>query len=187
MVHRLGVSLINHVSHRPVSTRVGSTVVADARQQVHFGIVPNRRFSTESVVRQKKGSGYVNTLPMGVYVFRIIDTDWIKVGHHKVTASRPNVYYRVAARGFHSLVHPPELEGRLGIEHMELLAWFPTLGLRHETDAHEACKTNYGEFHNISDLETVLKSCESNGGVQSYSSSEDKELALSWAETRSRR
>ena len=123
---------------------------------------------------------------MGVYVFRILGTNWIKVGHHKVTPSRPNVYYRVAGRGFHSLVHPPELEGRLGIQHMELLAWFPTLGRRQETKAHKACKTHYGEFHDISDLETVLKSCESNGGAQSYPSPEDKELALAWVGTRGR-
>ncbi len=118
---------------------------------------------------------------MGVYVFRILNTDWIKVGHHKVTASRPNVYYRVARRGFHSLVHPPELEGRLGMQHLELLAWFPSLGRRQETMAHKACKTHCGEFHDISDLEFVLKSCESNGGVQAHPSREDKEQALEWA------
>lgn len=50
---------------------------------------------------------------MGVYVFESTHAPWIKVGHHKITASRPNVYYRVARRGFYSCVHPKELEGRL--------------------------------------------------------------------------
>ena len=42
---------------------------------------------------------------MGVYFFACA-AGYVKVGHHRVTAARPNVYYRVARRGFQSCVHP---------------------------------------------------------------------------------
>lgn len=60
---------------------------------------------------------------MGVYVFRSHHAPWIKVGHHAATLKRPNVYYRVARRGFYSCIHPAELAGKLSIDDVALLAW----------------------------------------------------------------
>ena len=50
---------------------------------------------------------------MGVYIFQSNHGPWIKIGHHKVTQTRPSVYYRIARRGFHSCVHPRDLRDHL--------------------------------------------------------------------------
>jgi len=94
---------------------------------------------------------------MGVYVFRCLNSDWVKVGHHKLTPKRPNVYYRIAGRGFYSCVHPGQLKNRLSIHDVELLAWYPNLGRREERAIHKVCTTSYGEFHSTGDLITILK------------------------------
>ncbi len=30
---------------------------------------------------------------MGIYIIKSLHSDWIKIGHHKVTDKRPAVYY----------------------------------------------------------------------------------------------
>ena len=77
----------------------------------------------------------LKTALMGVYIFRSTRGDWIKIGHHKLTPSRPNVYYRIARRGFHSCVHPTELAAFLDAEHFELVRWYPSLGRRDDARA----------------------------------------------------
>lgn len=101
---------------------------------------------------------------MGVYVFRSRETPWIKVGHHRVTPRRPDVSFRVARRGFHSCVHPPELEGRLDAKDFELVAWFPSLTRRDEGRLHRLCRTRYGEFHDASETEFVVSWCRQREG-----------------------
>lgn len=58
---------------------------------------------------------------MGVYVFRSVHAPYIKVGHYQ----GQNVFCRIAHRGFASCVCPRELGGRVSMEDMELVAWFP--------------------------------------------------------------
>lgn len=98
---------------------------------------------------------------MGVYVFRCIHGPWIKVGHHLATPRRPNAYYRVAGRGFYSVVHPPELDGKLGVHDLELVAWFPALTRRDETRVHRAGGARrVGEFHPDDALPGILATLE---------------------------
>ena len=117
---------------------------------------------------------------MGVYIFQSKHGDWIKIGHHKITSSRPNVYFRVARRGFHSCIHPPELRKHLNEIDFELVRWYPTLGRRDETIAHRTCKERYGEFHPLSDLEEAIRVLDARG-VSKPVSREERDLALAWA------
>ena len=120
---------------------------------------------------------------MGVYVFKSKHAPWIKVGHHKITASRPNVYYRVARRGFYSCVHPNELRGRLSIGDVELIAWYPDLTKRHETILHKTCVTKTGEFHPLENLSNILAKADTLGARSSVSNA-DMEQALDWARSK---
>lgn len=67
---------------------------------------------------------------MGVYVFRSAHAPYIKVGHY----SGENAYSRVAHRGFSSCVCPSEVRGRVAMDDLELMAWFPGQGRK--TEAH---------------------------------------------------
>ena len=73
---------------------------------------------------------------MGVYVFRSRHGPFIKVGHYSGT----NVYSRIAHRGFHSCVCPRELGGRVNLEDMELMAWFPQLTKNEEREVKKRWK-----------------------------------------------
>jgi hypothetical protein len=58
---------------------------------------------------------------MGVYVFRSFHAPYIKVGHY----SGKNAFSRIAHRGFGSCVCPNEIKGRVAMDDVELMAWFP--------------------------------------------------------------
>jgi hypothetical protein len=60
---------------------------------------------------------------MGVYVFRSRCAPFLKVGHY----AGANAWSRVAHRGFFSCRRPAELEDRVGVDDLELVAWFPSL------------------------------------------------------------
>ena len=117
---------------------------------------------------------------MGVYIFKSKHGHWMKIGHHKVTRARPNVYYRIARRGFHSCVHPPELNDHLDEEHFILVRWYPLLGRRDETAAHKSCETAYGEFHLDSDMERAIRCLDQRGTHVDVGEPARRE-ALSWA------
>jgi hypothetical protein len=94
---------------------------------------------------------------MGVYVFSCLHGPYVKVGHHMVTRGRPNAYYRIAGRGFASCVHPPELEGFLYVQHLHLLAWYPSLTRDDESAVHRKFASGkVGEFHSKEDAEEIL-------------------------------
>lgn len=118
---------------------------------------------------------------MGVYIFRSRHAPWIKVGHHRVTPSRPNVYYRVAGRGFYSCVHPRELRGRLALRDLELVAWYPALGRRDERQLHRAAPQGaVGEFHRLHDLEALLRRADALG-ARATVGEEERAAAIAWA------
>lgn len=117
---------------------------------------------------------------MGVYVFQCRHAAFVKVGHHKVTPRRPNAYYRVAGRGFDSVVHPVELDGKLWLEDLELVGWFPTLGRPEETRVHRSCVSRVGEFHPLSELPHILETCVQLGGVHTPVSEAAKRRAIAW-------
>lgn len=122
---------------------------------------------------------------MGVYVFRCLDSEWVKVGHHKITAKRPNVYYRIAGRGFYSCVHPNELKHRLSIHDVELIAWYPNLERRDERAIHNKCAISYGEFHSTADLPTILQEADRRD-IRAPVSQAARNQAIAWAGKRCR-
>lgn len=119
---------------------------------------------------------------MGVYVFRCRHAPYVKLGHHKVTASRPNVYYRVAGRGFHSCAHPRALDGKLSIDDLELLAWYPALTRRDEGALHRLHRSDasVGEFHPADAADAILRACDARAPRVPVSAA-DRAQALAWA------
>jgi len=65
---------------------------------------------------------------MGVYMYGSKHGPFIKVGHY----AGQNAWSRVAHRGFYSCVCPQEIQDRVSIEDLELLAWFPGMDKSHE-------------------------------------------------------
>ena len=127
---------------------------------------------------------------MGVYVFESVHSSWLKVGHHLVSPRRPNAYYRIAGRGFYSVVHPPELDGKLSFHDFRLRAWYPSLTRSDELKVHRACdsKENVGEFHPSHELDVILKTCEELGGGESVSlSDKERQTAMRWGLRRARK
>lgn len=124
---------------------------------------------------------------MGVYVMKCLHGPYVKVGHHRVTRARPNVYYRVAGRGFHACVHPACLDGKLGMRDLELLAWYPTLTMSDEKAVHRAGKaTRVGEFHPAEALPTILADLDARGARESVDEAA-KQQAVAWAGKRAAR
>lgn len=115
-------------------------------------------------------------------MFRSRHLSWIKVGHHKITARRPNVYYRVAGRGFSSVRHPEELKGKLGIRDFDLVAWYPALDTADERYVHNECRTtaSVGEFHPLPKLSQALQICDSLAERAPVSKAQYN-AALAWA------
>ena len=117
---------------------------------------------------------------MGVYVFKSIRAPWFKLGHHKISATRPNVYYRVAGRGFFSCVAPSALGRALTVDDFELVAWYPTLTRRDEGALHRNRRESVGEFHPIDELNATLVECDARG-ERAHVSLDDRNAALEWA------
>lgn len=119
---------------------------------------------------------------MGVYFFECGESGWVKVGHHRLTASRPNVYYRVARRGFGSCRHPAELSGKLAADDVRLVAWFPSLTRRDEGRLHRLDPTRVGEFHRAFAVPALLAEARRLAGSDSVAVSDaDRRRAMSWA------
>ena len=78
----------------------------------------------------------IKHIRMGVYIIKSKHANWFKVGHHKISASRPNVYYRYINRGFYSVRCPPELQNRVGFWDVELLYFFKNLNVYEERRIH---------------------------------------------------
>ena len=112
-------------------------------------------------------------------VFRCVHAPWVKLGHHKISPARPNVYYRVAGRGFHSCVHPRELDGKLSVDDLELVAWYPSLTRRDEGRLHRSFD-RVGEFHPEAELPAILQACDRLGPRVAVPE-DDRVRALAWA------
>lgn len=65
---------------------------------------------------------------MGVYIFRSLHDNFIKVGHY----AGQNAWSRVAHRGFYSCVCPNSIQDKVSVTDLELMAWFPGLGKKDE-------------------------------------------------------
>lgn len=118
---------------------------------------------------------------MGVYIFQSRHEPWVKVGHHRITSTRPSVYYRIVPRGFNSCICPKVLEGRVGFRDMKLHSWYPNLTSTDEKKIHSILKLNYphrGEWYYVSDPTDVSNLIQNYGGIQEHPTSEDLKQTL---------
>ena len=125
---------------------------------------------------------------MGVYVFESIHLPWLKVGHHMVAPRRPNAYYRIAGRGFYSVIHPPELDGRLSMNDFRLVAWYPNLLRKDETSVHRLCdkQLRKGEFHPLHEMDLIRQTCEALGGEHIVVTEGERKKAQQWGARRAK-
>jgi hypothetical protein len=122
---------------------------------------------------------------MGIYIIKSLYSNWIKIGHHKITNRRPSVYYRYINRGFYSVIHPKEIYNKLSFSDLKLLYWFHNLDIIHEKNIHNKLKINYeniGEWYKYEDLNTILNIIENDyGGINKMPQLEELEIAKKWA------
>ena len=124
---------------------------------------------------------------MGVYVFACVHGPYVKVGHHLVTRGRPNAFYRVATSGFERVIHPPELDGRLYLSDLTLVAWYPTLDRACERDVHRAFREgSVGEFHRAQDLPAILEDLDARSPRRTVTS-RARAAAVRWGRRQIRR
>ena len=117
---------------------------------------------------------------MGVYVFRCLHGPYVKVGHHLATRRRPHAYYRVAGRGFESVVHPQGLDGRLRVQDLVLEGWYPALTRQDETRVHRLfAEGHVGEFHRADDLPAILSTLDGMGSRAAVAETE-RARAIRW-------
>lgn len=129
---------------------------------------------------------------MGVYIIKSKHANWFKVGHHKISASRPNVYYRYINRGFYSVICPDELQNRVGFWDVELLYFFKNLTTRDERQIHRDLRSTYrncGEwYYSLNIAETVNLITTKYQGVNEMPTRADLDNAFQWRnEIRQRR
>jgi hypothetical protein len=120
---------------------------------------------------------------MGIYIFhcKLLNGKWMKIGHHKVTADRPNAYYRVLRRGFATCMSPDEIAGKVDPAELVFLYWFGNMNSRDEARVHAILKAkfvNVGEWYLYSDRRDIVKEIIDAGGIK------QKVTRLSVAEVR---
>ena len=118
---------------------------------------------------------------MGVYIFQSRHEPWVKVGHHRITERRPNVYFRIVPRGFNSCACPPNLEGHVSFMDVKLYAWYPNLTSTDERNIHSILRRKYlykGEWYHVTDPLSVSILIKNYGGIQSHPTREDLEQTL---------
>ncbi len=121
-------------------------------------------------------------IKMGVYIIKSIHSNWIKVGHHKISEKRPSVYYRYLNRGFYSCICPSDIKDKVSFDDIELLYWFPNLNSSDENRIHKYLKYWYssiGEWYDFDILNNILKViCDEYGGISQMPTKEEYEEAL---------
>lgn len=96
---------------------------------------------------------------MGIYIIKSLHSNWIKVGHHKVTEKRPSVYYRFIHRGFYSVVRPKEIKDRVSFNDLQLICWFKNLDIEDEEKLHEQLRILYeykGEWYKDENIHNIM-------------------------------
>jgi hypothetical protein len=96
---------------------------------------------------------------MGIYIVKSLHSDWIKIGHHKITDKRPSVYYRFINRGFYSTYRPPELKDKVSFNDVELIYWFENLNMKDEKKLHKKLRTLYyhiGEWYKYENIDNII-------------------------------
>ena len=99
---------------------------------------------------------------MGIYIIKSLHSDWIKIGHHKITNRRPSVYYRFINRGFYSVICPIEIKDKVSFNDLKLIYWFDNLDINDEKKLHKQLRTTYqyeGEWYkyeHINDITNII-------------------------------
>ncbi len=70
---------------------------------------------------------------MGVYVYKSIHIDAIKVGHY----CKKNAWSRIAHRGFYSCTRPYEIQEKVSVDDFSLICWYPNLTTKDEKKLHK--------------------------------------------------
>lgn len=123
---------------------------------------------------------------MGIYIIQsLYDNNWIKLGHHKVTEKRPNVYFRFINRGFFSCICPENIKNHVSSEYIQLLYWFPNLTNKDENKIHKLLKFNYklhniGEWYLKNDINIILNLIKTIGGIEIKTTFDDFQKAVEW-------
>ena len=92
-----------------------------------------------------------------------------------------NPWFRVERRGFQSVVHPTDLDGKLRSEDLELIAWYPDLNGRDEGRVHKHFALGrVGEFHTACSLDHILSFCDAMG-ARAIVSPSSRIAAQRWA------
>lgn len=123
---------------------------------------------------------------MGIYVIKSKFTNWYKIGHHKISKKRPNVYYRFIRRGFYSYISPIEIQNRLSFDDVELLFWFPNLNEKDEKHIHILLSNKLqkcGEWFKTEDFNIILNCIQNVGGILEIVLQESLNEAKKWAST----
>lgn len=122
---------------------------------------------------------------MGIYIIKSLHSDWIKIGHHKITNRRPSVYYRFINRGFHSIVCPAEIKYKVNFNDLELIYWFENLDINDEKKLHEQLRTTYkykGEWYryeHINDITDIIY--KDYNGILKMPTNDELNDALKWS------
>jgi len=59
--------------------------------------------------------------------------DAIKIGHY----AKNNAWSRIAHRGFYSCICPSEIKGKVSVDDVDLLFWFPSFTTKDEKRLHK--------------------------------------------------
>ena len=92
---------------------------------------------------------------MGVYIFKSVHIDAIKIGHY----NKNNAWSRVAHRGFNSCICPKMIIDKVNVDDLELLHWYPTLSPKDEKKIHKSLNDYRlcGEWFSIDALNNISK------------------------------
>ena len=121
---------------------------------------------------------------MGIYIIKSLHSDWIKIGHHKITNRRPSVYYRFINRGFYSVICPIEIKDKVSFNDLKLIYWFDNLDINDEKKLHKQLRTTYqyeGEWYkyeHINDITNIIN--KDYNGILKMPTIDEYNDALKW-------
>jgi hypothetical protein len=174
--------ILRHPPERPAPKRRIDGAIQPPNICSNFG--QRARAAESTAISKEKTYKNINFyyIKMGVYIIKSIHSNWIKVGHHKISEKRPSVYYRYLNRGFYSCICPSDIKDKVSFDDIELLYWFPNLNSSDENRIHKYLKYWYssiGEWYDFDILNNVLKViCDEYGGISQLPTKEEYEEAL---------